>query len=135
MSIPTIIKLPRECGGKYAIKRRSPITDVPVFDFSTVYMANDWFLYNGDSYCVLSNNEVKEFENTNHKRPLKTVGRDKIRKKPLFGKCYYAETVRPIQENGEPSMYVYCRGYDGSRTCQECEAYMPLEEWERGIYE
>lgn len=132
MSIPTLIKLPYECGGRYAIKQDHSISGIMEFDFATTYSANDWFSYCGDSYRVMSEDEVKELSNgSNRKKPPKTVGRDKLRHQPLGKKCYDAETVRPTLENGEPSMYVFCRGYDGSSTCQKCNVYMPYEDWER----
>ena len=56
---------------------------------------------------------------------MKTVGRDKIRKKPLEHFCYQAEIIR----DGEDNMYVYCRGVNLNE-CTYCDAYRPLEDWE-----
>lgn len=56
---------------------------------------------------------------------MKTIGRDKIRKKPLEHYCYKAEIVRL----GEEEEYVYCRGMN-RKDCERCEAHCPKEEWE-----
>ena len=58
---------------------------------------------------------------------MKTIGRDKIRGKHLDHKCYDAETVRPKYN----PMFVFCRGYDTSKDCQRCKAFMPKEDYER----
>lgn len=54
---------------------------------------------------------------------MKTIGRDKISGRHLQPKCYDAKTVR-LKHN---PMYVFCRGYDKSKDCQSCGAYMPKE--------
>ena len=51
-----------------------------------------------------------------------TIGRDKIRKKPLEHFCYKAETVRDGQDKRE----VYCRGL-GRPECHYCAACHELE--------
>ena len=56
---------------------------------------------------------------------MKTIGRDKIRKKPLEPRCYSAETIR----RGEENEYVYCRGIN-SKECSNCDAWCPMEDWE-----
>ena len=58
---------------------------------------------------------------------MKTIGRDKIRKKPLSPHCYGAEIVRDGQDERE----VYCRGV-GVSECVGCAAWHPIEDFENG---
>ena len=58
---------------------------------------------------------------------MKTVGRDKIRRKKLEPYCYRAHTYRPEDEDENESMYVFCRGHN-LEECHKCEAFMPHED-------
>ena len=60
---------------------------------------------------------------------MKTIGRDKIRKKPLSPYCYQADIVRDKQDE----RLVFCRGMNVDE-CIYCAAYRPLEDYEDDVW-